>query len=501
MGASPSGARRVTVHAGVPPRAGPPDSDLARRREFLCRPRNPAIARAGRTDRLPILHRGRSGDAGRQSQRLDAEHRRDRECARQCAGDDAASGAGLRPTARRRRRPLDPSVRRAGPGARLMAVAAPRTDLDVVGMTEEDSHEIVRVLEREPNDLELGMFGALWSEHCSYKTTRPLLRQLPTTGEGVLQGPGENAGVVDIGDGLAVVFKIESHTHRWAMEPYQGAATGVGGILRDIFTMGARPLAILDSLRFGPPHDPRSRYLFQGVVEGIGGYGNCFGCPTVGGEVYFDEGYAANPIVNAMCVGLVRHDRVRLARAEQAGDRLLLVGAGTGRDGIHGASFASVEMDEHSPDRRPAVQVANPFMEKVLCEACLQLNELDGVVAIQDLGAAGLTGAACELAHRGARGVAIDAARVSRRERGTTPYEVMLSESQERMLVLVKPEAGQAAHRGFDAFDLHAGRVGAILRQRRVRIRDRAAVVADLPLDALIDGVPIRSLMATAAAG
>ncbi|HYS02656.1 MAG TPA: phosphoribosylformylglycinamidine synthase subunit PurL [Candidatus Eisenbacteria bacterium] len=381
-----------------------------------------------------------------------------------------------------------------------MAVASPRRNLDTVALTEEEYQEIVRLLEREPNDLELGMFGALWSEHCSYKTSRPLLRQLPTSGDGVLQGPGENAGVVDIGDGLAVVFKIESHNHPSAIEPYQGAATGVGGILRDIFTMGARPFAILDSLRFGPPHDPRSRYLFQGVVEGIGGYGNCFGCPTVGGEVYFDDGYAANPIVNAMCVGLVRHDRVRRARAEQAGDRLLLVGADTGRDGIHGANFASVEMDEHSPDRRPAVQVANPFLEKLLCEACLQLNELDGVVAIQDLGAAGLTGAACELAHRGGRGVELDVARVSRRERGMTPYEVMLSESQERMLVLVKPEAEPAAHRVLDAFELHADRVGIILRRPRVRVRDGAAVVADLPLDALIDGVPIRSLMATGVA-
>src|SRR5256712_1647161 len=382
-----------------------------------------------------------------------------------------------------------------------MAVAIKREQLDAVALNEEEYRAIVRAIGRDPNDLEIGMFGALWSEHCAYKTSKALLRQLPTEGPHVLQGPGENAGAVDIGDGLAVVFKIESHNHPSAIEPYQGAATGVGGILRDVLAMGARPIAILDALRFGPLDSGRSRHLFHGVVAGIGGYGNCFGCPTVGGEVYFDERYAANPIVNAMCVGLVRHDRVRRARAEQAGDRVLLVGADTGRDGIHGAAFASVEMDEHSADRRPAVPVANPFLEKLLCEACLPLNELGGVVAIQDLGAAGLTGAACELAHRGGRGGGPDVARVSRRERGMTPYEVMLSESQERMLVLVKPEAGQAAHRGFDAFDLHAGRVGAILRQRRVRIRDRAAVVADLPLDALIDGVPIRSLMATAAAG
>src|SRR5713101_8477299 len=322
------------------------------------------------------------------------------------------------------------------------------------GLRPEEYARICQHLGREPNFLELGIFSVMGGEHRNYKSSRRYLKQFPTTGPRVIQGPGENAGIVDIGDGLAVAFKMESHNHPSFIEPYQGAATGVGGILRDIFTMGARPLAILDSLRFGPPHDPRSRYLFQGVVEGIGGYGNCFGCPTVGGEVYVDDGYAANPIVNAMCVGLVRHDRIRLARAEQAGDRLLLVGADTGRDGIHGASFASVEMDEHSPDRRPAVQVANPFLEKLLCEACLQLNELDGVVAIQDLGAAGLTGAACELAHRGGRGVELDVARVSRRERGMTPYEVMLSESQERMLVLVNPEDEPAAQRELDAFEM-----------------------------------------------
>jgi phosphoribosylformylglycinamidine synthase len=312
----------------------------------------------------------------------------------------------------------------------------------------------------------------------------------------VLQGPGENAGVVDIGEGLAVVFKIESHNHPSAIEPYQGAATGVGGILRDIFTMGARPIALLDSLRFGPPDVPRNRYLFQGVVAGIGGYGNCFGCPTVAGEVYFDEAYAGNPIVNAMCVGLVSHERIRRARAERAGDILLLVGAGTGRDGIHGATFASVEMDAASESRRPAVQVGNPFLEKLLCEACLRLNELEGVVALQDLGAAGLTSAACELAHRGGVGVELDVAKVSRRERGMTPYEVMLSESQERMLVLLHPRAETQARAIFAAFDLKADRVGKITEDGQVRVRDAAKILAEIPLKALIDGVPQRRLAA-----
>src|SRR6266513_688045 len=262
-----------------------------------------------------------------------------------------------------------------------------------VALTADEYRVIVEKLKRPPNDVELGMLGVLWSEHCSYKTSKPLLRRLPSSGAAVLQGPGENAGAVSLGNGWAVVFKIESHNHPSAIEPYQGAATGVGGILRDVFAMGARPIAILDALRFGPLDSGRGRHLFEGVVAGIGGHGNCFGCTTVGGEVYFDEGYADNPLVNAMCVGLVRHERLRRASADRVGDVVLVVGADTGRDGIHGATFASVEMDERSGERRPAVQVGNPFLEKLLCEACLQLNDLDGVTAIQDLGAAGLTSA------------------------------------------------------------------------------------------------------------
>jgi len=374
-----------------------------------------------------------------------------------------------------------------------MAVALRRAQLEAVALNQDEYRAIVRALGRDPNDLELGMFGALWSEHCAYKTSKALLRQLPTEGPHVLQGPGENAGAVDIGDGLAVVFKIESHNHPSAIEPYQGAATGVGGILRDVFAMGARPVAILDALRFGPLDSAHNRYLFHGVVAGIGGYGNCFGCPTVGGEVYFDTAYADNPIVNAMCVGIVAHDRLRRASADRAGDVVLLVGADTGRDGIHGATFASVEMDERSAERRPAVQVGNPFLEKLLCDACLRLNELAGVTAIQDLGAAGLTSAASELAHRGRRGIDLDVERVSRREQGMTPYDVMLSESQERMLVVVRPDAEAAARQVFDHFELHADRIGTVTGTGRIRVRERGALVADLPLKALVDGVPLRS--------
>ena len=378
-----------------------------------------------------------------------------------------------------------------------MAVAVGREQLDALALNAEEYGAIVRAIGRDPNDLELGMFGALWSEHCAYKTSKTLLRQLPTEGPHVLQGPGENAGAVDIGDGLAVVFKIESHNHPSAIEPYQGAATGVGGILRDVFAMGARPIAILDALRFGPLDSGHNRHLFQGVVAGIGGYGNCFGCPTVGGELYFDPGYADNPIVNAMCVGLVRHDRVRRASADRAGDAVLLVGADTGRDGIHGATFASVEMDERSGERRPAVQVGNPFLEKLLCEACLRLNELTGVTAIQDLGAAGLTSAASELAHRGRRGIDIDVDRISRREKGMAAYDVMLSESQERMLVVLRPDAEAAAREVFDHFELHADRIGTITGTGRIRVRERGALAADLPLKALVDGVPLRAPAAT----
>src|SRR5207244_2005329 len=327
---------------------------------------------------------------------------------------------------------------RHGPAAGGMsATAVSEKELKEVALTREEYELICERLGRTPNEVELGMLGVLWSEHCSYKSSKAVLHRLPTSGPGVLQGPGENAGAVSIGEGWAAVFKIESHNHPSAIEPYQGAATGVGGIIRDVIAMGARPIALLDSLRFGPL--PESSRHFEGVVAGIGAYGNCIGIPTVGGEIYFEDCYANNPLVNAMCVGLVRTDQLMRARAEGTGNRLMLVGADTGRDGIHGASFASVELDEQSSERRPAVQVGNPFLEKCLLEACMDLSHTDAVVAIQDLGAAGLTSAVAECAGRvpdaGAR---IDVSLVPRREREMTPYDVMLSESQERMLVVVQ---------------------------------------------------------------
>ena len=304
--------------------------------------------------------------------------------------------------------------------------AASDAELAEVALTRTEYVHLVESLGREPNRLELGIVGALWSEHCSYKTSKPMLGTLPTKGPRVLQGPGENAGAIDIGNGLACVFKIESHNHPSAIEPYQGAATGVGGILRDIFTMGARPIALLNSLRFGPLDEPHQRHLFDGVVAGIGGYGNCIGVPTVGGELYFDELYRTNCLVNAMCVGVVEQGKLTRATASGPGNLVLLVGADTGRDGIHGASFASVVLDADSAARRPAVQVGNPFLEKCLMEACLELAGDPRVIAMQDLGAAGLCGSTAELAHRGGCGIEVDVARASRRETGMTPYEVML---------------------------------------------------------------------------
>ncbi|HYL69805.1 MAG TPA: phosphoribosylformylglycinamidine synthase subunit PurL, partial [Candidatus Dormibacteraeota bacterium] len=376
----------------------------------------------------------------------------------------------------------------------LSADATRPTDSELaeVALTRAEYDTAVRHLGREPNHVELGILGALWSEHCSYKTSKPLLRMLPTAGAAVLQGPGENAGAVDVGDGLACVFKIESHNHPSAIEPYQGAATGVGGILRDVFTMGARPIALLDSLRFGPLDEPRQRHLFEGVVAGIGGYGNCIGVPTVGGELYFDESYRENCIVNAMCVGVVEQGRLTRASASGPGNAVLLVGADTGRDGIHGASFASVQFDGSSQERRPAVQVGNPFLEKCLMEACLELAGDPRIVAMQDLGAAGLCGSAAELAHRGGVGIEIDVARVSRRERGMTPYEVMLSESQERMLVVVRPEDVRTVQSVFERWDLHSDVVGTVLEAPRFVVRDGAEPVCDLPLDVVVDGAPPR---------
>jgi phosphoribosylformylglycinamidine synthase len=372
-----------------------------------------------------------------------------------------------------------------------LAVASD-AELAEVALTRAEYVHLVESLGREPNRLELGIVGALWSEHCSYKTSKPLLGTLPTKGPRVLQGPGENAGAVDIGNGLACVFKIESHNHPSAIEPYQGAATGVGGILRDIFTMGARPIALLDSLRFGPLDEPHQRHLFDGVVAGIGGYGNCIGVPTVGGELYFDKSYRTNCLVNAMCVGVVQHGKLTRATASGAGNLVLLVGADTGRDGIHGASFASVVLDADSAARRPAVQVGNPFLEKCLMEACLELAGDPRVIAMQDLGAAGLCGSTAELAHRGGCGIEVDVARASRRESGMTPYEVMLSESQERMLIVARPGDVRSLQEVFERWDLHSDVIAVILPDQRFVVRDGAEQVCDLPLDLLVDGAPLR---------
>jgi phosphoribosylformylglycinamidine synthase subunit PurL len=374
-----------------------------------------------------------------------------------------------------------------------LAFEVDEKQLAEVALNRQEYDLATSLLGRTPNDVELGIIGALWSEHCGYKTSKPLLSRLPTTGPGVLQGPGENAGAVDIGDGLAVVFKIESHNHPSAIEPYEGAATGVGGILRDIFTMGARPVALLDSLRFGPLDKPLQQRLLDGVVAGIGGYGNCIGVPTVGGEVYFDPSYRHNCLVNAMCVGIIEQRKLTLASASLPGSTVLLVGADTGRDGIHGATFASVAMDENVNERRPAVQVGNPFLEKCLMEACLELAGHPSVIAIQDLGAAGLTSSTAELAHRGRAGIEIDVAKVSRREQGMTPYEVMLSESQERMLIVVHAGREADVQEVFDKWDLHSDVIGQITDTGRLVVRDAADVVSDLPLPMLIDQVPLRT--------
>src|SRR4030066_1167492 len=308
------------------------------------------------------------------------------------------------------------------------------------GLTSEEYHRILKELGREPNLLELGIFSVMWSEHCSYKSSKVHLKNFPTTGKYVLQGPGENAGIVDIGDDLCVVFKMESHNHPSDIEPYQGAATGVGGILRDIFTMGARPIAVLDSLRFGPPDDPKNRSVMEGVVSGIAGYGNSIGVPTVGGEVYFNPCYNLNPLVNVFCLGLADKDKIFYAKAEGAGNKVLYVGAKTGRDGIHGATMASAEFGAETEHKRPNVQVGDPFKEKLLLEACLEVMDRGPIVGIQDMGAAGLTCSTAEMAAKGGMGIVVDLDKVPQREAGMTPYEILLSESQERMLLVATPD-------------------------------------------------------------
>ena len=358
------------------------------------------------------------------------------------------------------------------------------------GLTPNEYERLVAMLGREPTFTELGIVSALWSEHCSYKHSRPLLRTLPTKAPWVLQGPGENAGVIAIGDGLAVAFKIESHNHPSAVEPYQGAATGVGGILRDVFTMGARPIALLNSLRFGSLDSARVRYLFAGVVKGIGDYGNCVGIPTVGGEVVFDPAYEGNPIVNAMCVGLLEEKDLMRAVAQGVGNPIIAVGARTGRDGIHGASFASEDLSEASDAKRPRVQVGDPFTEKLLLEASLELIHSGHIVAIQDMGAAGLTSSSAEMAARGDVGIVIDTARVPAREEGMTPYELLLSESQERMLVVAKRGHEQHVREILEKWDLTAAVIGEVIAEPVYRVTEGDRVVAEFPGIRLVTDCP-----------
>ena len=359
------------------------------------------------------------------------------------------------------------------------------------GLTDSEAERIRALVGREPNALEWGMFGAMWSEHCAYKHSKTLLRTLPTTGARVALGPGENAGAVDIGGGLLCVFKVESHNHPSAVEPYQGAATGVGGILRDVFAMGARPIAVLNGLFFGPPADERTRRMVRGVVGGISFYGNCVGIPDVGGHVTFAPVYADNPLVNAMCVGLVDRADLRSAATAKAGSAVYLVGSDTGRDGIAGASLlASFELGSADEAKRPSVQVGNPFLEKLLLEATLELVKLDAVEAIQDLGAAGLTCASSEVAAKSNVGMRIDVDRVPRRATGMTPYEVMLSESQERMLVIARPGREADVERVFARWELHGVRVGEVTADERLEIRSGDEIVASLPPKALADDAP-----------
>src|SRR5512132_2107782 len=359
------------------------------------------------------------------------------------------------------------------------------------GLTRDEYQRILEMLGREPTITELGIFSVMWSEHCSYKSSRVHLKTLPTTGSRVLQGPGENAGAVDIGDGLAAVFKIESHNHPSFIEPYQGAATGVGGIIRDIFTMGARPIALLNSLRFGPIDDAKTRRIFEGVVAGIAGYGNSIGIPTIGGEVAFDESYAGNPLVNVLCLGIAPRDALVKGNASGIGNAVYYVGAKTGRDGIHGATMASAEFDDKSAEKRPAVQVGDPFMEKLLLEACLEVMKSDAVIGVQDMGAAGLTCSTCEMGSRGGAGIEIDVSHVPQRETGMTPYEIMLSESQERMLLVVKQGREREVEKVFEKWDLHAVRIGEVSEGGRLRVSDRGKVVADVPNDSLVDDAPL----------
>ena len=359
-----------------------------------------------------------------------------------------------------------------------------------MGLSKEEWDLILTRLGRTPNLCELGIFSAMWSEHCSYKSSKKWLKTLPIDGPQVIEGPGENAGAVDIGDGLAAIFKIESHNHPSFIEPYQGAATGVGGILRDVFTMGARPVALLNALRFGAPDHEKTRHLLAGVVSGIGGYGNCIGIPTIGGEVNFDPSYNGNILVNAMAVGLANSDRIFRSAATGPGNPVIYVGAKTGRDGIHGATMASAEFSDETESKRPTVQVGDPFTGKLLMEACLELMASDAVLSIQDMGAAGLTSSSVEMASKGGLGMEMDLDLVPAREDGMSAYELMLSESQERMLMVLKPEATDTARQIFDKWDLDFMPIGKVTETGRLVLLKDGGVACDIPLDPLVDDAP-----------
>jgi len=362
--------------------------------------------------------------------------------------------------------------------------------LEEHNLTEEEYDLIVNLIGKEPNLTELGIFSLMWSEHCSYKSSKVHLTKLPVEGKDVIQGPGENAGIIDIGEGLAVVFKIESHNHPSFIEPYQGAATGVGGILRDIFTMGARPIAVLDSLRFGPLDKPKNRSIMDGVVAGIAGYGNSIGVPTVGGEIYFNECYSLNPLVNVFCLGIAEKDKIFYAKAEGAGNPVLYVGSKTGRDGIHGATMASAEFGEDLDEKRPNVQVGDPFKEKLLLEACLEVMDQNLIIGIQDMGAAGLTCSTTEMTSNSGTGIVIDLDLVPQREEGMTPYEIMLSESQERMLIVAKKEKVNDVQKVFSKWDLDAVIIGQVTDNGRLIVNAGGKRVVDIPVDPVVNLCP-----------
>ncbi len=358
------------------------------------------------------------------------------------------------------------------------------------GLSKNEYSLIKKILKRDPNLLELGIFSVMWSEHCSYKSTKKWLKTLPTSGKNVICGPGENAGIIDIGDGDAVVFKMESHNHPSYIEPYQGAATGVGGIMRDVFTMGARPIANLNSLRFGSPNHPKTKNLLSGVIKGIGNYGNCVGIPTVGGECFFHESYNNNILVNAMCVGLVKKNKIFYATAKGIGNSIIYVGSKTGRDGIHGATMASAEFDDDTESNRPQVQVGDPFMEKLLLESCLELMKKDAIIAIQDMGAAGLTSSSFEMASKGSCGVQLFLEKVPCREKNMTPYEMMLSETQERMLMIIKPNKKKVTFDIFKKWGLEAVEIGKITNSGNMEMYFKKKLVGKLPIKPLADASP-----------